>query len=222
MRRGSRQQAVGSGQTPSAGDTQLGMTLVEIMLGVVLSAIVILPIWGILQLAMRRWNQQASYGLAMQTTNVALQAVQSDGLNAIDWSSTVETGGNTLYYFILPDNKDATNTYYVPEIVNSAVEYVPGPESGYYLSDLTGSLTVTNGTNLWHATKPLGGSWTPDTSWSLVNTSMARCPNVTTLSFNDASSPSNAVQVTITASYTEGTTTNSYTQVRQVYFENHN
>jgi hypothetical protein len=103
--------------------------------------------------------------------------------------------------------------------------YVGGTDVGYYLSDITGSVDVTGGTILWRATRPTGTStWTPDTQWSLVNTNVARCNNVTSLAFDDnqALYPANSVNVTITASYTQGKVTSSYSQVRDVYLEDHN
>ncbi len=199
-----------------------GFTLAEIIIAVVLSAIVLLPICGILQLALRRWDVQASYNFAVQKSNVALQRIQADGSNAISDSFSTRPSGNLIYYFTIPLDKDA-NGHYIPERVDADLTYVDGTDVGYYLSDITGNVDVTGGTVLWRATRPASTStWTPDTSWSKVNTNVARCSSVQSLVFDSTTAPPNAVKVTITVQQVQGHTTKTYTQSREIYEEYHN
>ena len=185
---------------------------------------VLLPICGIFQLALRRWDVQSSYGFAVQKANAGIERMQADGANAISDSTDTTPGGNTIYYFTVPPNADKDPSgNYVPEIVNSQLTYVNGIDIGFYLSDITGNVNVINGTVLWRATRPSGGAnWTPDASWSKVNTNVARCDQVQSFTFDGSAAPPNAVDITLTVQQTQGHTVKAYTVSRRIYEPNHN
>jgi hypothetical protein len=202
---GTRKRGVGTG----------GFTLIEVIIASAAMAVMLIGICEILQLCIRRWDIQTSYNISVSGVDTALQRIQSDARFATSFTTTT-VGANTLYVFTLPANKDAAGNY-IPQRVSGALEYVAGPQVCFYLSDITGAQDAANGTILWRATAPAGSSvFTADTSWSLANSTVGRCPNVQSFSITTAGMPANSAQVSLTLEGASGFQTHTYSIVRQL------
>jgi len=196
-------------------------TLIEIIVTMAIVAILFFAAVSIFQLGIRRWDVQTSYAYSMQTINASLERIGKDARNAMT-IDPIAAGANTLYVFTLPTDQDASGNY-VPENVSGNILYVEGPQVCYYLSDITGTTTVTGGTILWRGTAPAGSStFTPDMSWSRVNTTVARCSGVQSFTLDTSGVTANAVMLNMTVAGTSGHTTKTYTIQREMYMTNHN
>lgn len=220
-------------------------TFIEILVTMVMLSVLLFAAFGTLQIAISRWDVQTSLGYALQTVNSAEQEIAFDARNAVDFT-TETSGSNTLYVFSLPADCQVNATYctsgssstsnidqlnangeYVPEVVSGNLYYVDGPQVAYYLSDITGSTSVAGGTILWRALAPAGSSmFTPDKSWSLVNSSVARCPGVTSFALEDSTVnsnvPANAVEIDMNVNETSGHRSNSQSLTQDLYMMNSN
>jgi type II secretory pathway pseudopilin PulG len=209
-------------------------TLVEVVIAAAAVVVLLYGVVGIYVLALHRWDFQTSYGIAIQTTGTALEAIDDDARNAISFTTLAE-GSNTLYVFTLPSAAEVNGaTVTVTPQNMDAVTYIPARTDGvdldydnglqvcYYLSDITGSQTVTGGTILWRATAPAKSStFTPDKTWSLVNTSQARCSGVQSFSIA-ASGTDNMVLLTMSVIGASGHQSYSYSVSRDLYEMDHN
>lgn len=212
-----------------------GFTFVEVLIASVAASVLIVGACEFYLLTIRQWDVQTSYGSAVTTTDTALERVEADARYAMSFS-TQTSGSNTLYVFTLPANcstsangcssgSSSTTTInnlnatglYVPQRVSGSLQYVAGPQVAFYLSNTTGSQSVTGGSVLWRATAPAGGSFTPDNNWSLSNTGVGRCTGLQSFKISTSGMPANTVQVTINLSNTSGHTSKSYTSTREIY-----
>ncbi len=197
-------------------------TLLELLLVMAISGLILSAILEVLVHGVRQWNSQASRGMSTQLGTAALDRIEREVRDAISFS-TLTVGGNTVYCFTLPADKDSGS--YIPHRLNNGTfEYAAGPQVAYYVSNLTGLLPLSSsGPNgcLWRATRGSGlGLWLPDTAWSRETTTQARFNSVQNLVFSTAGLPPNMVQVQLTLSSTEGGTTRTATVTRQIYLRN--
>lgn len=206
-------------------------TFVEVLLASVAASILIVGACEFYMLTIKQWDVQTSYGAAVTTTDAALERIEDDARYAISFT-TKTSGSNTLYVFTLPANSssgtvttsqidalDATGNY-IPQRVSGTLEYVAGPQVAFYLSNTTGSTSVSGGTVLWRATAAAGSTtFTPDSSWSLVNSSVGRCQGVQSFSITTNGMPSNAVLVSLSSTSTSGPQSKAYSTSRELYME---
>jgi len=181
-------------------------------------------------LTIKQWDVQSSYGASTATTGAVLEHVNAIARYASDFTTTT-SGGNTLYVFTLPNNTpsgviamskidrtSATGSYIPQRASDGSLQFVDGPQVAFYLSDTTGSTSVTGGTILWRATAPAGTTtFTPDTLWSMANTSVGRYPGIQSFTLSTAGQPGNAVELKVTVQSTSGHNAKTYTTSRVLY-----
>lgn len=221
-------------------------TLVELIIAMIALSVLFFAVVSVFQISIHRWDVQTSFSYSLEAIDAAEGQIGSDARNAVSFT-TATSGGNTLYEFTLPDNCNTNATYctsgtvspsnidqvnaggvYAPVSVSGNLLYADGPQVAYYLSDITGAQTVTGGSVLWRATAPLGSTmFTPDKSWSLVNTSVARCSGITSFNLEDLNEdlnlPANAVEINMTVTETSNHTSNTFTvSDYEISMMNHN
>lgn len=195
---------------------QYGFTLTEVLLASTASAVILATLCMAYQYSLNRWDVITCSGIAMSSADTALERIEKDARSATGFTTST-VSGNTLYIFTLPANTNGSGQY-IPQRVGGSLSYVNGPQVCFYLSDITGSQSVTNGTILWRGTAPAGSStFTKDSSWSLVNTSTARCDNMQTFNITTSGMPQHTVQVNISLSNTSGHKSSTYTISRNIY-----
>jgi len=181
-------------------------------------------------LTIKQWDVQSSYGASTATTGAVLEHVNAIARYASDFSTTT-SGANTLYVFTLPNNTpsgvialskidrtSATGSYIPQRASDGSLQFVAGPEVAFYLSDTTGSTSVTGGTILWRATAPAGTStFTQDTLWSMANTSVGRYSGIQTFTITQPDPTSNVVEIKLTVQSKSGHNAKTYTTSRQLY-----
>lgn len=199
---------------------QRGLTLIEVLLATVLTALVLGGVLGIFGFVMRQWGGQVSRSNALQAANLGMDRMTKEMRHAILYESVDAYGVSNVFTF--PNNKDSAGNY-VPAWSGGKLQYQPGTRVRFYLSDTTGDPAVA-GPILWREYLPVGGSWTIDSAWSLQPGSSARgqVANVTELSFSTTGMPANTVRVALTIQVREGSQTTAYTVKRDVYLSNHN
>jgi len=181
-------------------------------------------------LTIKQWDVQTSYAASTATTGAVLDHVNVIARYAMNFSTTT-SGSNTLYVFTLPndtpsgvialskiDRTCATGSYIPQRASDGSLQFVDGPQVAFYLSDATGSMSVTGGTILWRATAPAGTStFTPDTLWSMANTNVGRYPGIQSFTIDTVNQPANAVNVSLTVNATSGHNSKTYTTSRVFY-----
>ena len=213
--------------------TSRAFTLIELIVAIAAVTILLFAVVNVFQIGIRRWDVQTSFAYSLETSNTAIEKIGRDARNATSFT-TATSGSNTLYEFTMPFDIDNTTSnivdtglpkgIYVPERPDTDLTYADGTQVCYYLSDITGGQSVTGGTILWRATAPTGSStFTADKSWSLVNTSVARCSGIQSFAISQpATDPDNTVEIDMTVLGTSGHTTHTYTIMREMYMANHN
>ena len=210
-------------------------TMIELVVAIAVVAILLFSVVSVFQIGIRRWDVQTSFAYSLQTSNTAIEKIEKDARNATSFT-TAASGSNTLYEFTMPADIDSSTKdnvdnsipspggIYIPERPDTDLTYADGVQYCYYLSDITGGQSVTGGTILWRASAPAGSStFTKDTSWSLVNTTVARCSGIQSFAISQpAANPDTTVQVDMSVAGTSGHTTHTYTISREMYMGNHN
>ena len=201
--------------------SERGVTLIELMVTVGITAAVLIAVSGIFLGIQKQWAFSSARGKAVETAEAALDQIALDVNRAIGYHPT---DGAKTSTFTLPANTDAQGNY-VPARAGGRLQYVPGSRIRYYLSDATG--TATAGTTLWRETNslPSGNSgWQSDSAWSLVagTGSKAKYNNVTAIAFSTAGQPSNVVQISVTVQAAQPGQTINVSLQRSVYLTNHN
>lgn len=227
-----------------------GVTLIELLVAMSVSGLVLIAVLGIFGFTSRQLGAQTAHAQTILLANQAMNAMTHDIHNSISVQN--DANGNPTE-FILPADTDAFGNYIPSTPKKGTYGYQPGSALAYQLSDTTGN--AVGGTNLWRYQYQQkgggggllggllgvvggllgggpGGSWVPDTAWSLMPTgpskppkaavTLTKYPNVSALTFSTAGMPANTVQITLTMTGAEGSQTSNYTVSRCVYFANHN
>ena len=176
----------------------------------------VLMIFGSLS---RKWGQNISRANATQAATMALGRISKEAGMAMTFSASGGPGG--LPYFTFPANMDA-NGNYVPAWNSNSLQFQPGSNVVYYISDGTGA-TGAGGVILWRQYQS-GGGWLKDQQWSLRPGSATHgsIENLTALTFTASGLPANTVRVSVTVAVTEGKQTNTITLTRDIYLSCHN
>lgn len=198
-----------------------GISLVELLLAAVITAVILVPILGIFGSVGRQWSGHVSKSEAVQQANLAADVITNETKDAMAFSAAGD-GPTRPNVFTMPQTDSSGNI--VTSLVNGVLTlFQPGTKVRYYLSDNTGSITAT-GTVLWREYEPTGLSWVTDTVFSLLgggSQPRARLGNISSLTFATDSTP-NTVIVTIGSTFTESKSTNTFTVQRRIYLSNHN
>lgn len=147
-------------------------TIVELMVTTAVCATV-LGVSGMAYVTVtkRAARDAASCAVAMQASALA-EDLTREIRNSLD-ASVSGSGSGKVLKLTLPNGKDVDGDgvpdQFQPSSVASdgSLTYAKGPELQYYMSDITGN--ASSGTVLWRQIKPLSGSASPDSRWSLVN-----------------------------------------------------
>lgn len=200
-------------ETQRKRQNSAGFTLVELLVVMVVLSLIIAPVADIYIMGLQRWGSIYTRSAGLTQINSTLERMTYDITNAIAFVPET-SGSNPVYTFIMPGKKDAQGVWQ-PVSVNAGLIYTNGSRVRYYLSDNTGSSTVTGGHILWRATAPNGNSsYTPDTSWSLSGR-LPRCGSVQSLGVTPVGNLNSvAVQVAMTIQVTDGGKTTNYPVTR--------
>jgi prepilin-type N-terminal cleavage/methylation domain-containing protein len=201
-----------------------GVTLIELLVAMSVSGLVLIGVLGIFGFSTRQLGTQTGRAQTQVLGNQAMNAICKEIGQAISVGN--DPSGNPTE-FIMPSVNPGTGGL-LGALVGGVLNYTPGSQTRFYLSDTSGS--VQGGTCLWRstATNVAGNSlglFTPDSVWSLLpggSPALPKFPNVTALTFSTTGMPSNTVKVTLTMADKEGSQTSSYTVSRIVYLSNHN
>jgi prepilin-type N-terminal cleavage/methylation domain-containing protein len=192
-----------------------GFTLTEMLVVMAILSLVIMAVSDIYVTGLQRWGVIYTRTAGLQQINTAMEKLKEDIGNAIACVPEY-SGSNVVYTFILPAAKDSGGAW-IPSVVNAGLIYPNGSRVRYYLSDSTGSSSVTGGNILWRATAPNGStSYTPDSSWSMPG-GRALCGNVQTFSLSIVNNPASvAVLLSLSAQVTDGGKTTNYSLDRTI------
>ena len=206
-------------------DKRRGVTLIEMMVVVAVSALVLTAILNIFGAVTRQWGTQMSRSNALQAANLALDLMAKEIHEAMSYTP----GGGSLPQtdiFALPANTDADGNY-VPTLSGGTLAYRTGGQFRFYLGDKNGGTLLGSGTCLWRESKGTGilSTWTKDEAWSLLPGGSAAGPkvcDVTSLAFSTDEAAPHTVRVTLTVEVKEGHQATPVTLQRDVYLSHHN
>jgi prepilin-type N-terminal cleavage/methylation domain-containing protein len=198
-----------------------GFTLIEMLATMTIMTLVLVVIADIYITAATRWSKLAAQSASRQYSALALERMGQEIRTAMSFQ--VDTvNSNTVYTLTFPNAVDASGSY-VPVSSGSGLAYQAGGRTRYYLSNISGGLNATGGQILWRATAPAGSTvYTPDTSWSLIKSNVARYENIRSLNMQMVSGLIATVQINITLRATEGTSSNDYSLSRNIAMKNSN
>jgi prepilin-type N-terminal cleavage/methylation domain-containing protein len=158
---------------------QRGFTLMELMVTMTVAALifsVVLDVWHVSSVNQKHLLTKTQ---SFANTTSVLDIIEREARQAIRFEIKTSTSGKSLYTFVMPANRDANNNF-TPVRTGNGLVYQEGQQVQYYLSNTTGSPTA-NGNILWRATAPAGSAvFTPDTTWSMRNTTQPRYPTLQT------------------------------------------
>ena len=200
-----------------------GFTLTELLVSMAIGSLVLSATFDILVSGVQQWNKQTSFGMSTSQATTAMDRIEREIREATAFS-TLTVGGNTIYVFTLPANKDNGN--YIPQRnADGSFQYVAGGQVAYYLSNTAGTVALTGNTfglnNLWRASRASAlGLWVPDTSWSMDNATQARYGNVTNLTMTTTGMSAHVVQVTLTLSVQQGSERHNQVLTRNILMKN--
>lgn len=183
-----------------------GLSIMEVMVSALIMLWIVSILVSFTNMNSRLWQR-----------GVMDAGTQADGQQAIALlardiraarSVVVASSTSTLVTLQLP-SYDSSGNLIIPMTNGEVV--------AYYLSDSTGSTSVTDGTILW---KSVNG--TPDTTWSLGGSGGRTKLAASGLTFTyTPSSDPEIITVSATARSTSGSTTRDFVSTQQVVLRNH-
>lgn len=202
-----------------------GVTLAELLVVTSVLSILLTSLCGIYLAMISQWQRQQGQGDSLVATSRTFTAVSSELSQAITVDCLNHQGAHGTIVYTLPLDKDATNTYYVPKWVNGTLQYRPGQQKVFYLSDSTGQFDHT-GNILWRGiisgSYPFSYSITPDPAWD-ADPQRGQISPIDSLSF-DSDNWGHPLRLTVTVntSYTTGDSTASISRSLSVFLRNAN
>lgn len=179
---------------------RFGFTLLELVIGMGISAILAAALAGVCVYCWTGWNQVSARADALL---IAQQALEEMSQHVIEARSvqTETISGNPCARVEFPMQQDGEGFYY-PEWNGGALTYEYGYRQYFYTSNLGGSESNT-GDNLWRGNYS-GGLIVPDASWSrYYDTGRCRFTDVTRLEFQGAA-VDRVIKITIQVTKTKG------------------
>lgn len=164
-------------------------------------SILLTSICGIYLAILNEWQRQQGQGDSLVAISRTFAAVSSELSQAITVDSLDHHGHHCVIVYTLPLDKDSSGQYYVPKWVDGNLEYRPGPQKAFYLSDSSGDYDHT-GDILWRGTisgvYPFAYTIVPDPTWD-ADAQRGRISHLDSLTF-DPDDWGNPHDVTINAS----------------------
>lgn len=201
-----------------------GFTLIELNVVIVISAVLLLAISAIFLALNNMWERTANRNRSEINMSEGISRMAVDMRNGVSCQVLTRFTTNDAVVITLPSSMiDAKN--YGIQVYSNKLQYAPGAQKAYYLSDSSGSWSK-NGNILWSGAASGSGASitvTPDTSSLWGGTSVGVVQPVQAIEIDPpgGSDPANLYTITITApevvSGVPGTTTLS----RRVYLRNH-
>jgi prepilin-type N-terminal cleavage/methylation domain-containing protein len=200
---------------------QRGFTLMELMVTMTVAALifsVVLDVWHVSSVNQKHLLTKTQ---SFANTTSVLDIIEREARQAIRFEIKTSTSGKSLYTFVMPANRDANNNF-TPVRTGNGLVYQEGQQVQYYLSNTTGSPTA-NGNILWRATAPAGSSvFTPDTTWSMRNTTQPRYPTLQTFAISTYDAWGTQIAIDARTTESAGARSASYTGREVVSLVNNN
>jgi Tfp pilus assembly protein PilV len=183
-----------------------GVTLIEVQVAAVTGLLITGGLLSFTRFNSVVWHGAMADTSTLQATQFSLQKIAPD----IRAARSVVSGSSSATRLTLQlPAYDSSGNLTIPLTNGNTVSY--------YLSDTTGSTSVSNGTILWRSV-----NGTPDSAWSLRSGAGRVVLNTGGLAFSYSPSMSAAetVTVTVTARATSGTSTDQLTTSQEVVLRN--
>jgi hypothetical protein len=199
--------------------------LAELLVVTSILALLLTSLCGIYLSMVFQWQRQQGQGDALVATSRTFAAVSAELSQAITADPVDHAGNHRAIIYTLPLDKDTTDQYYVPKWVGNALQYRPGTQKAFYLSDSTGQFART-GKILWRGvisgSYPFSYTITPDPSWD-ADAQRGRISPLDSLHFDtDNWGHPLRVTVTTTTSYLVDNSNTQMTRNLSVFLRNAN
>ncbi len=126
-----------------------GMTLVELMVALSISAVLITAVSGMLLSINSMWERSSSGNSAQLTLSEGVTRITTDMKNAVSCQILTRFSTNDAVIITLPAGGSVGQ--YAPQMAANKIQYVAGTMRAYYLSNETGSWRI-SGNILWAGT----------------------------------------------------------------------
>ena len=166
-------------------------------------AVLLTSICGIYIAMIHEWQRQQGQGDATVCISRTFSSISSEISQAVTVYSVVRSGQRDNIIYTLPLDRDATNSYYIPAWVGGSLQYRPGQQKVFYLSNSTGNWN-SSGNILWRGL--VSGAFPnytiiPDPSWD-ADVQRGRIAGLSSLRFaTDNWGEPKRVTITATTSY---------------------
>ncbi len=203
---------------PTPIRSRSGLTLAELLVVTMVLSLLLTSLCGIYIAMIHEWQRQQGQGDALVALSRTLDVVTAEVSQAVTADTVVHGGPRGALVYTLPLDKDATNKYYVPKWVNGTLQYRPGPQKVFYLSDATGAWNHT-GNILWRGvisgSYPFSYTVSPDPAWD-ADAQRGRISGIDSMQF-DLDNWGHPKRVTITTNVTYKVMTSTTQMNRTAY-----
>ncbi len=202
-----------------------GLTVAELLVVTSILGLLLSSLCGIYIAMVNEWQRQQGQGDSLVALSRALEAVSADVSQAITADCVNHYGPQRAIVYTLPLDRDPTNEYYVPAWVGGSLQYRPGEQKAFYLSDTSGAWNQP-GQILWRGIVtgeyPFSYQVIPDPTWD-AHGQRGRIPPIDSLYFDlDNWGHPKRVSMTATVSYKVMSSTTQMTRVRDICLRNAN
>lgn len=199
--------------------------MAELLVVTSILALLLTSLCGVYLAMVFQWQRQQGEGDALVATSRTFAAVSAELSQAVTANLVNQRGPDSAIIYTLPLDKDTTGQYYVPKWVGNALQYRPGAQKAFYLSDSTGNFDRT-GKILWRGvisgSYPFSYTITPDPTWD-ADAQRGRISPLDSLHFStDNWGSPLRVTVTTTTSYLINNSNTQMTRNLSVFLRNAN